>query len=63
MRHCRCITQKPHVAQLGGIGGGGGNTSLVESVILTLLTVFFQGWDNFQEVITNLQKFYSKTPE
>jgi hypothetical protein len=42
---------------------GGFTTGLdpIESVIILALSVFFNGWDNFQSVIQNLQKYYRKT--
>ncbi len=42
---------------------GGLTTGLdaIESVILLLLSVFFNSWDNFTTVIQNLQKYYRKT--
>lgn len=39
-----------------------GATDAIESVIVLLVTVFFRDWDNFQTVIQNLSKYYSKTP-
>lgn len=54
MQHIKPITSIPRVAQ--------GTTSPIEAAILVLLTIFFPDWDNFQDVITNLSKFYSKTP-
>lgn len=50
--HTRSITRAPHLGQ----------TNVIESVILLLLTVFFRSWDNFQPVIQNLSKYYAKTP-
>jgi len=55
MRHIRPISTAPQPAQQGQVTFG-------EQIILLLLTVFFQDWDNFPQVIQNLQKFYSKTP-
>ena len=53
MTHCRPISRRPVPGQV----------SLVEQAIITLLTIFFNDWDNFPVVIQNLQKFYSKTPD
>lgn len=53
MTHLRTISRRPAPAQ--------GGLDLVESVILLVFTVAFQGWDNFSSVIRNLQKYYSKT--
>jgi hypothetical protein len=39
-----------------------GQTNVIESIILLLMTVFFRTWDNFQPVFRNLSKFYAKTP-
>lgn len=37
-------------------------TTAVETIILYLVVVFFQSWDNFASVVQNLQKYYAKTP-
>ena len=36
-------------------------TSLLETILIVLLTIFFSDWDNFIPVIQNLEKFYGKT--
>jgi len=36
-------------------------TTAIEQIILLLLGVYFQGWDNFMTVLQNLTKFYQKT--
>lgn len=54
MKHIQPVTAMPRPAQ--------GVTTPVEGAILLLVTIFFQDWDNFQQVLRNLQKFYSKTP-
>ncbi len=54
MPHIRTISRRPGLAQ--------GQTTAIETIIITLLSVFFQGWDNFAPVIQNLSKFYAKTP-
>jgi len=54
MHHVKPMTRVPAPAQ--------GVTTPLESVILLLITVVFQDWDNFPQVIQNLQKFYAKTP-
>lgn len=56
MQHLTPISRTPLVAQEG-------NTSGLEQVILLLMTVIFQDWDNFLPVLQNLEKFYSKTPD
>lgn len=53
MTHLRTITRRPEPAQ--------GGLDFIESIILLVYTVAFQGWDNFPSIIRNLQKFYSKT--
>ena len=53
MKHLRTITRVSIPAQ--------GETTVLESVILLLLTVFFNSWDNFSAVLQNLSKFYEKT--
>jgi hypothetical protein len=57
MKHIRTISATPAPAQ-NFLGGG---LELAESLVILFLTAGFQGWDNFQPVIQNLQKFYSKT--
>jgi len=57
MKHINVVSR----AQIPGIGGNYGNMDLMETAIILLLTVFFNGWDNFNSVITNLSKFYRKT--
>ncbi len=54
MKHVHPITALPSRAQ--------GTTSPIEGAILILVTIFFQDWDNFEQVVQNLSKFYSKTP-
>lgn len=39
----------------------GGEMTALEQIILLLLGVYFQGWDNFATVLQNLTKFYQKT--
>jgi len=56
MSHVRSITRKPAAAQQDG------NITPIEQGILTVLTLFFSGWDNFQPVIQSLTRFYAKTP-
>jgi hypothetical protein len=56
MHHIAPISRPPVLAQ-------DGNTSGLEQIVLLLVTVIFQDWDNFPGVIQNLQKFYAKTPE
>lgn len=54
MAHLRNISRSPSPAQQG--------TSIVETAIIFLLTIFFQDWDNYPTVVQNLQKYFSKTP-
>ena len=54
MKHVHAISCLPHPAQ--------GSTSPIEGLILAFITIFFNDWDNFQPVLQNLSKFYSKTP-
>jgi hypothetical protein len=63
MKHLKSVSRTPALAQFGGIGGGFGNISVAEQAILLLLGVFFGDWQNYQQVITNLQKYYRKTPD
>jgi hypothetical protein len=59
MKHIRGITRTPAPAQTSLING---NLSPIETLILLLITVFFRDWDNYPQVIQNLQKYYAKTP-
>jgi len=44
------------------IGGNDmGDLDPAETIVILLLSAFFQDWLNFPTVIQNLQKFYSKT--
>lgn len=36
-------------------------TTLIETLILLILTTNFSDWDNYPQIIRNLQKFYQKT--
>lgn len=38
-----------------------GETTVLEQIILLLLSVYFADWDNFVSVIGNLAEFYQKT--
>jgi len=58
VRHLTAISRTPSLAISNFTGRG---ISGLESLILILLTLEFQGWDNFSSVIRNLEKFYSKT--
>lgn len=55
MRHLKTISRMPSRAQEG-------QTNIFETIIIVVLSVIFQQWDNFVPVVQNLQKFYSKTP-
>ena len=50
--HTRAITRAPELGQ----------TDIAESIVILLVTIIFRGWDNYQTVIQNLSKYYSKTP-
>lgn len=56
MKHIQVISR-------ASIFGGGLTSGLdtIETVIIMLMSVFFNSWDNFSSVIQNLQKFYRKT--
>lgn len=56
MTHVRCVTRAPKPAQEGV-------TTPLETVIILLVSVIFQDWDNFPQVIQQLSKFYAKTPD
>lgn len=49
----------PARAQFGY--GGTGDLDLSETLVILLITAFFQDWINYRTVIQNLQKYYSKT--
>lgn len=55
MAHVRSMSCVPRPAQQG-------QTTASESIIIVVLSVLFNDWDNFIPVLQNLQKFYSKTP-
>ncbi len=58
MRHIRPVSR----ASIIPIGQDGtGSYTILESVILLLVGVYFRDWDNFTSVYQNLQKFYRKT--
>ncbi|MFP4500885.1 MAG: hypothetical protein ACLFTT_07795 [Candidatus Hydrogenedentota bacterium] len=50
--HIRPLTRTPSPAE----------TTLIESAILLLFTVFFRDNENFETAYQNLAKFYEKTP-
>jgi len=62
MKHLSTVSRKPGLALIGGIGGGS-NTTIGEQLVILLMTVFFNDWENFSAVIQNLQKYYQKTPD
>jgi hypothetical protein len=62
MKHVQTVSRVPAPALNIGGGGGYGNTSIAETVIILVMTVLFNDWENFPSVIQNLQKYYSKTP-
>jgi hypothetical protein len=59
MKHVGRISRLPAPAQFGF--GGPGNLDPAESLVILLLTAFFQDWVNYRTVIQNLQKYYAKT--
>lgn len=60
MKHVKSVSRKPSLAQLPGFGTQPGIDPF-ESLILIVLTIFFSSYNNFPEVITNLQKYFRKT--
>jgi hypothetical protein len=57
MRHKHiCVISRASI--FSGLTSG---LDTIESVIIMLLSVFFNSWDNFSSVIQNLQKYYQKT--
>ncbi len=64
MKHLKYVSRTPEPAITGGgIGGGFGNITVAEQLVLVALSFFFSDWQNFPQVIQNLQKFYAKTPD
>lgn len=63
MKHLSTVSRRPGLALIGGGIGGGSNTTIGEQLIILLMTVFFNDWENFGTVIQNLQKYYQKTPD
>lgn len=51
MRHIKPVSQMPQLAA----------TTPLESLILILFTVGFRDFQNYQQVIQSLQKYYGKT--
>ncbi len=52
MKHVRAISQAPSPAQSNFAG--------LETGIILILSIIFQDYDNFPQVIQNLQKAFSK---
>ena len=50
--HARPLTRRPQL----------GETTLAESAVLLLLTLFFRDYENYEVAFQNLAKFYEKTP-
>ena len=59
MKHIGRISRLPARAQFDY--GGTGDLDLSETLVILLITAFFQDWINYRTVIQNLQKYYSKT--
>ncbi|HOD52795.1 MAG TPA: hypothetical protein PLM14_14520 [Candidatus Hydrogenedentes bacterium] len=59
MKHIGRISRMPVRAAIGG--NDMGDLDPAETIVILLLSAFFQDWLNFPTVIQNLQKFYSKT--
>ena len=55
MKHINVISR---ASIFGGLTTG---LDSIESLIIMLMSVFFNSWDNFSSVIQNLQKYYRKT--
>ncbi len=55
MKHVKPVTRTPMPAAESEL-------TLVEQIILSLIAIFFQDWENFSPVYENLQKYYAKTP-
>jgi len=53
MTHIRPIsrTEQPTIAEM----------TFLETIIILVMNVYFQSWDNYASVIQNLQKYYEKT--
>ena len=56
MKHLRPVSRMPHPAQSG-------NLSIPENIIILVMSIIFQGWDNVGPAISGLSKFYQKTPD
>lgn len=52
MSHIKPLTRSPQLCQLDPL----------ESFIILFFGTFFRGFDNIRGVVTNLQKFFAKTP-
>lgn len=55
MKHLRSISHPQRPAP--------GATSLVEQIIVVVMTILFADWDNGPQVIQALSQFYAKTNE
>lgn len=61
MTHVTPVSRRPALAL--NLGGGSGNITIAEQAVLLLLSLFFSDWQNYAQVIQNLQKYYRKTPD
>lgn len=52
MTHIKPLTRTPELGQI----------DVLESLVLAVLGIFFRDFDNVQQVVGSLQKFFSKTP-
>lgn len=55
MKHIQTVSKRPAFAQQGSL-------SPLESIILLLMGIFFQDFQNYPQVSQNLEKFFRKTP-
>jgi len=55
MTHVRAISKQASPARA--------QTSPIETVIILVMSILFQDWDNFPQVIQALSQFYAKTPD
>lgn len=54
MAHVRPVSRAPCLAQ--------SQVSFLEQLVILVFTVLFGDYQNFPQIIQNLQKFYTKTP-
>ena len=55
MIHLKCVSRPPRRADNKTL-------TMLEQIIVIVFSTFFSDWDNASSVVSNLEKYYSKTP-